>query len=94
MTGKFSQFQQLNRDPKKEARFTGKLLSKNIDVNRKVGMSADYPLKIDHYHQVYRNSRSLYEPHENEPEKNGGAGLSMSNTMHAYMCNNGKKEKP
>ena len=59
-------------------------------------MSADFPLKIDHYHQVYRNSRSLYEPHENKENEqvDDGAGFSMSNTMHAYMCYNGKKDKP
>ena len=95
MTGKFTQFQELNRDLKKEARCAGVLLSKKVDSNKAGGVSVDFPLKAGSHQQVHPNTVSIYEPKAiRTGSLDSGAGLSNNNSIHTYMCYNGKKDKP
>ena len=50
MTGKYTQFQELNLNPKQEDRDLGKITAKKLDTNMNFGMSADYPMKTGVYH--------------------------------------------
>lgn len=94
MTGKFTQFQELNKDQKKEDRDLGKITAKKLDTNMNFGMSADYPMNTGVFHQVYRNSSSLYEKRVNSPENyTDGAGIGFQTAMHQFLCYNGKPEK-
>lgn len=57
---KYSDFNKINKDVDQEERFLGLRMQKKLKVDRKLGMSSDFPMNTGVYHKIAKESRSIF----------------------------------
>lgn len=65
LVGKYTDFNKINKDVDQEERFLGLRAQKKIYIDKKIGMSSDFPMTTGVYHRISRESRSIFSKEYN-----------------------------